>query len=674
MFNPFVEITPDNRVIVIVKHLDKGQGAATGLATLVADELDADWAQVETRFAPADVKAYGNLDWGGSAQGTGGSSAISNSWKQYRQAGAAARQMLVEAAAEQWNVKPEAITISKGEIVSGTRKAKLGDMAAAAAKIAPPAEPKLKDAKDYVYIGKSVTRVDRVAKTTGKPIFTQDVTLPGMLTAVVARPPRFGSAVKSFKADAAKAVKGVVEVMQIPQGVAVLATSTWAAIKGREALDISWDDSKAEMRSSAALLEEYRKLAQTPGLTAKKGDAEAALGKAAKIVEAEFTFPYLAHAPMEPLNCVMQLKDGACTIWSGSQIQTVDQAVTAGILGLKPEAVTINTLWAGGSFGRRGVYNADYVAETAAIVKAYGKPVPIKVVWTRDDDIKGGYYRPMYLHKVRAGLDKDGNIAGWHHRIVGQSIATGTPFEAMIVKDGIDGTSVEGVADTPYAIPNLHVELHSVKVGVPPLWWRSVGHTHTAYVMESMIDELAALAGKDPVEFRLPLLAKHPRHLGVLKLAAEKAGWSKPAPEGVARGIAVHESFHTFVAQVAEVRIAGGKPKVERVVTAVDCGVAVNPDIIKSQIEGGIGYGLGAVLHSKVTLKDGMVEQGNFNDYEVLRYSEMPAVEVHIVPSTADPKGVGEPGVPPVGPAVANAVAKLTGTRVRNLPMSATKS
>lgn len=668
VFNPFVRITPDNKVIVISKHLDKGQGAATGLATLVAEELDADWAQMQVEFAPANVALYANSAFG--VQGTGGSSAIANSYLQYRKAGAAARAMLVSAAAAKWGVPAAGITVSKGSVTDGTNTATLGDLAEAASKRSVPAEPVLKDAKDFVFIGKSFPRLDSKAKTTAQPVFTQDVHLPDMVTAVVARSPRFGGKVTSFDAAAAKRVAGVVDVVQIPQGVAVLATSTWAAIQGREVLKVTWDDSAAEMRSTAALVADYKRLAGTAGASVRKvGNAAAGLATAVKTIDAEFVFPFLAHAPMEPLNCVMQLKDGACTVWTGSQLQTVDQNITAAILGLRPEDVAINTLWAGGSFGRRGVYNSDYIAETAALVKAYGKPVPVKIVWTREDDIKGGYYRPMVVHHVKAGVTADGTIAGWQHRIVTQSIMAGTAFEAMAVKDGIDGTSIEGAGDSPYAIPNCEVELHSPKTGVPPLWWRSVGHSHTAYVMESVIDELATLAGKDPVEFRLGLLEKHPRHQGVLKLAAEKAGWGKAAAApGVGRGVAVHESFNSFVAQVADVRIVDGKPKVDRVVCAVDCGVAVNPDNIAAQMQGGIGYGLGAILHSKITLKDGLVEQSNFDGYQVLRFDEMPEVDVYIVPSAEAPTGVGEPGVPPIGPAVSNAIAALTGKRIRELP------
>lgn len=669
IFAPFVHITPDNVVTVLIKHQDMGQGNATGLATLVADELDAAWGQVKAEFAPADAKLYANTAFG--IQGTGGSTAIANSYEQYRKAGAAARAMIVAAAAKRWSVAADSVKIENGVVSSGNHKATLGELAKEAAAVAVPADPTLKTPEQFTYIGKSFPRLDSVAKTTGAKIYTQDVQLPDMLVATLARPPKFGGTVKSVDDKAARAVKGVVDVVTTSRGVAVLATSTYAAIKARDQLAVTWDDSKAETRSTEALISDYHALADKPGLVARKeGDAEAALAKADKVIEATYIFPYLAHAPMEPMNCVLQFKDGRATMWTGSQLQTVDQGVTAAIFGIKPEDVTINTLWAGGSFGRRGVYDSDYIAETAEIVKVTGRSEPIKLVWTREDDIKGGYYRPVYVHKVRVGLDKDGGIAGWHHRIVGQSIITGTAFESALVKDGIDGTSVEGVSDTPYAIPNMQVELHTTKAGPRPLWWRSVGHTHTAYVMETLIDEIAAVTGKDPVAFRLSLLEKHPRHVGVLKLAAEKAGWGTPPAEGVFRGVAVHESFQSFVAEVAEVRIVDGKPKVERVVAAVDCGIAVNPDNIKAQVEGGVGFGLGAVLHSKITLKDGVVEQGNFDGYEVLRMNEMPHVEVHLVPSAQPPTGIGEPGVPPIGPAVANAVALGTGQRVRVLPFA----
>ena len=668
-FNPFVRITPDSKVIVLSKHLDKGQGTATGLATLVAEELDAEWSQMVAEFAPANAALYKNLAFG--VQGTGGSTAMANAFEQYRKAGAAARAMLIEAAAHQWNVDAMSITISKGVVSDGTRTARFGELATAAAKLPVPSEPKLKDPKDFVHIGKSFPRLDQKAKVTAEPIFTQDLRLPGMMVAVLARPPRFGGKVGTFDAKAAKAVKDVIEVVAIPQGVAVVARNTWAAMKGRKALSVAWDEGTAEKRGSAELLAEYRVLAEKPGLPVRKdGDPAQVMAGAKSVIQAEFVFPFLAHATMEPMNAIVAFKDGKCTIWSGSQLQTIDQSVAAAIFGIRPEDVTINTLWAGGSFGRRGVYNADYLAEAAQIAKELGTDQPVKLVWTREDDIKGGYYRPMYFHKVKVGLKEDGSIAAWQHRIVGQSIIDGTAFAATMMKDGIDPTSVEGVHNTPYEIPHFEVDVHNTKFGAPPLWWRSVGHTHTAYVMETMIDEIAARSGRDPVAFRLSLLEKHPRHAAVLRLAAEKAGWGTPLPEGVARGVAVHESFKSFVAEVAEVRIADGQAKVDRVVCAVDCGLAINPDNIAAQMEGGIGYGLGAILHSEVTLTDGVVDQSNFGDYEVLRFNEMPRVEVHIVPSSEPPTGVGEPGTPPIGPAVANAVAQLTGQRIRTLPMN----
>jgi isoquinoline 1-oxidoreductase beta subunit len=453
----------------------------------------------------------------------------------------------------------------------------------------------------------------------------------------------------------------------------VVGRTFWAAKQGREALKIDWDDGAAEKRSTPELLAAYEELAKSPGLPARKaGDPEAALGSAAKRLKASFKFPYLAHAPMEPLTCVVRLSADACEIWAGDQFQTVDQMNAARTAGIKPEQVTIHTLYAGGSFGRRANTVSDYIVEAVSIAKALGADgKPVKLIWTREDDVRGGRYRPMYLHAIEAGLDDGGNLIAWHHRIVGQSILEGTPFAAVMVKDGVDETSVEGASDMVYAIPNLGIELHTTQVGVPVLWWRSVGNTHTAYATEVFIDELAHAAGKDAVAFRQALLKDAPRHLGVLNLAAEKAGWGGPLPAGKGRGVAVHKSFNTYVAQVAEVSVApGGKIKVDRVVCAVDCGVPVNPDVIKAQMEGGIGFGLGAALSGAITLKAGKVEQSNFHDYQVLRLEDMPAVEVHIVPSTERPTGVGEPGVPPIAPALSNAVFAATGKRIRTLPFA----
>lgn len=669
--DPFVRIAPDNTVTVIIKHLDKGQGAATGLATLVAEELDAGWAQIRTEFAPSDPVKYKNFAFG--IQGVGGSSGLSNSYEQYRKAGATAKAMIVAAAAKEWGVAASEISVTNGVVsIKSGKTATLGALAEAAAKQAVPSDVKLKTADQFVYIGKAFPRVDSAAKSDGSAKFTFDLQMDGMLVGVIARPPKFGATVASYYATAAEKSPGVVAVVKVPQGVCVLAKDTWSAIKGRDALKVSWDESKAEKRGSAELVAEYRALLDKPGAVARKdGDAEAALAKAAKVVSADFEFPYLAHAPMEPMDCVVRYDGTSAEVWTGSQLQTVDHGAACSVLGLKPEAVQLHTVWAGGSFGRRAIADAHFVSEACAVAKAYGKPVPIKIIWTRDDDIKGGYYRPIYVHRVRAGLDKDGNIVAWHHRIVGQSILAGTPFESAMVKDGIDLTSVEGANNLPYAIPNLTVDLHTVKAGVPVLWWRSVGATHTAHATEHMMDLLAKETGKDPVAFRLALLGKHPRHAGVLRLAAEKAGWGTPVPAGMARGVALHESFKSYVAQIADVALRpDGSFKVVRIVSAIDCGIAVNPDVVHAQMEGGIGYGLGAALRGAITLKGGEVEQANFDGYEPLRMSDMPKVESYIVPSAEAPTGVGEPGTPLVLPAVANALFSVTGQRTLQLPMT----
>ncbi|MBA2351878.1 MAG: molybdopterin-dependent oxidoreductase [Betaproteobacteria bacterium] len=668
--NAFVRIGADDSVTVMAKHVEMGQGSYTGLATLVAEELDADWAKVKVEGAPADAKLYNNLAWG-PVQGTGGSSAIANSYDQLRKAGATARAMLVAAAAQEWKVAPETITVERGVVSAGARKASFGQLAEQAAAMPVPPDVKLKDPKDFRYIGQKIPRKDSKPKCDGSARYTIDMKLPGMLTAVVAHPPRFGGKVIAYDPSKAKAIKGVVEVVQIPEGVAVLATNFWAAKQGRDALSVQWDEGAANKLGSDEILAQYKALAKEPAVVANQvGDANAGSTSAAKTLEAAFEFPYLAHAAMEPMNCVVKLGQDGCEVWNGEQFQTVDQGNIAAAVGMKPEQVRINMLYAGGSFGRRANPQSDYVMEAAHIAKAIDGKAPVKLQWTREDDMRAGYFRPIYYHTLRAGLDAGGNPVAWHHRIVGQSIITGTPFEPKLVKDGIDATSVEGASNLPYAIPNMLVDLNSPKVGVPVQWWRSVGSTHTAFSTETFMDELAAAAGKDPVEFRRALLAKHPRHLGVLNLVAEKAGWGTPLPKGHARGVAVHESFKTFVAQVAEVSLKpDGSFRVERVVCAVDCGVAVNPDVILAQMEGGIGFGLGAALDGAISLKEGRVEQSNFHDYKVLRMNEMPEIEVHIVPSQEAPTGVGEPGVPPIAPAVCNALFMLTGERIRTLPI-----
>lgn len=673
--NAFLRIGADNSVTVIAKHLEMGQGTYTGLATLVAEELDADWAQVKVEGAPADAKRYNNLFWG-PTQGTGGSTAMANSWEQLRKAGAAGRAMLVSAAAKKWNVSANEITVSNGVIshANSGRKATFGELAVEAANEAVPAEVTLKDPKDFKLIGKRANRKDSAAKTNGTARFTQDVHLPGMLVAVVAHPPQFGTTVKSFDDRKARKVKGVVDVVAIPQGVAVLAKDTWSAKKGRDALGVVWDDSAAFKLGSAEILARYKEMAKTPGKVAKQaGNTDAAFSGAAKVIEASYDFPYLAHAAMEPMNCVIQLTAEGAEVWNGEQFHTIDQAVVAKVLDLKPEQVKLNMLYAGGSFGRRASKDVDYLVEAAHIVKAIKGRAPVKLVWLREDDMRGGYYRPLFHHALQAAIDGNGKLTGWRHRLVGQSILIGSPFEAFLVKDGIDGVSVEGAANLPYGIPNLTVDLHTpTDIKVPVLWWRSVGSSHTAFSTEAFFDEVAAAMGKDPLGLRLELLDKHPRHAAVLKLATEKAGWTTPLAakpgERRGRGVAVHESFNSYVAHVAEVTVAkDGTIKVDRIVSAVDCGTPINPDNIRAQVEGGIGFGLCA-MNNAITLKDGKVEQGNFDGFAPLRIGDMPQVEVHIVPSQAAPTGIGEPGVPPVLPAVANAVAAATGKRLRNLP------
>ena len=671
--NAFLRIGADDSVTVIAKHLEMGQGAYTGIATVVAEELDADWTTVRVESAPADVKLYANSILG-NLQGTGGSSAMANSWMQLREAGAKARAMLLTAAAKQWLVPVQELTVDNGIVYDAAKKrrATFGSLVKTAAALPVPNTVELKDPKNYKLIGHPVARVDVPAKCDGTAQFTLDVDMPGMLVALLKRPPLFGATVKSFDATAAAAVPDVVKVVQVPRGIAVIAKGFWAAKKGRDALAVEWDNSQAEKRSSADLMSEYRHLADQPALSARKeGDTAAAIRAASRTLSASFEFPYLAHAPMEPLDAVVKLTPNSCEIWAGDQFQTVDQANAAHAAGLEAQQVSIHTLYAGGSFGRRANPGSDYIVEAVSIAKACGADgTPIKLQWTREDDVMGGLYRPMYFHKLEAGLDAKGALTAWRHVLVGQSIVAGTPFAAL-AKGGIDSTSVEGAANIAYAIPNIDVELSTTQVGIPVLWWRVVGSSHTTFAVESFLDEVAHAAGKDPFMYRRELLEHHPRLRGVLELAAEKAGWADgPLPQGRGRGIAAAEAFKTFVAQVAEVTVdPSGGFRVDRVVCAVDCGTPINPDVIAAQMEGGIGFGLGAALYGAITVKDGRVEQSNFNSYRVLRMNEMPKVEVYIMPSAEAPTGVGEPGVAPLGPAVANALFAATGKRHYVFPL-----
>lgn len=670
--NAFVRVAPDDTVTVLVKHIEFGQGPFTGLSTLVAEEMDADWAQMRAEHAPADVKLYANLAFG--VQGTGGSTAIANSFDQMRKAGATARAMLVQAAAQAWNVPPGEIVVEKGVISHASgKKGRFGQFAEAASRLPVPENVPLKDPSAYRLIGKegAVKRLDSAAKSKGQAQFTIDIREPDMLTVVVARPPRFGAKMARFDATEALKVKGVVDVKPIGSGVAVYANGMWPALKGREALKVTWDESAAEKRGSRELIAEYRALARSPGTVAgTHGDAAGMLAKADRVVEAEFVFPYLAHAPMEPLDGYLEWDGQQALARFGSQFQTTEHQTIAAILGLPLEKVKLETMLAGGSFGRRAQVSQHLAAEMAMAAKAIGPNRPVKVVWTREDDLTGGYYRPMFVHRMRGAI-QNGKIAAWSSSIVGQSFFFGTPFEAMVVKDGIDASMVEGANELPYDVSDFHCEVHVAKVGVPTLWWRSVGHTHTAYAVECFVDELLQAAGQDPVAGRLAMMGKEPRAAGALKAVAELAKWSGPGPvDGRARGVAVAESFGSFVAQIAEVSMGpDNEPRVHKVWCAVDCGVAVNPDIIRAQMEGGIGFGLGHALYGEVTLDEGRPVQTNFDTYRSLRINEMPQVEVVIIPSTEKPTGVGEPGVPPIGPAVANALARFGHPRPRQLPM-----
>ena len=673
--NAFVRIGTDDTVTVVSKHLEMGQGTYTGMATLVAEELDARWEQIAIVSAPADAGRYNNLLWG-KLQGTGGSTAIANAYAQMRKAGAAARAMLVQAAAARWQVPAAEINVSEGVVMhaASNHRAHFGELAEAAAALPVPEEVTLKDPSEFRLIGQHVTRKDAAPKTDGTAVFTLDIERPGMLTAVVLHPPRFGAKVKSFDAKAALKKPGVRHVVPIPTGIAVLGDHYWAAQAGREALQVEWDTGQAMSASSADIFADYEaRLDQAGAVARNDGDADTELTQAGdQVIRADYRLPFLAHAAMEPMNCVVERRDdGAVELWYGCQLQTFDQQAVAKVFGIEPEQVHINTLYAGGSFGRRGNPASDYAVETAHVVRAIEGAAPVKLVWSREDDMRAGWYRPAYVHRIEAVLDEDGMPRAWRNRIVGQSIMTGTAFEGSIT-DGVDPTSVEGAANLPYAIPNLKVELHTTTLPIPIQWWRSVGSTHTAFVTETGLDLLAREAGKDPVEYRRALLEDHPRHRGVLDLAVKHSRWGQPLAPGQGRGVAVHESFNSFVAMVAEVSVADdGSYRVDRVDVAVDCGVAVNPDIIRAQMEGGLGFGLSAALESEITIENGAAVQSNFNDYTVLRAAQMPEVRVHIVPSAEAPTGVGEPATPVIAPAVANALSSVTGKRYLQLPIRA---
>ena len=663
--NAWLRISPDNSVLIVVDRSEMGQGVATALPMLVAEELDADWTTIKIEFAPAD-KAYINPIFG--MQGTGGSTSVRAAYTPLRKAGAAAREMLVAAACQTWGVDRVDCRTERGAVIHTGSKRRLsyGQLATKAATIPVPAEPKLKDPKDWKILGHRVKRLDTPAKVDGSAQFGIDVKAPGLLVAVVARCPTIGGKVASFDPTKAKAVPGVKDVVQISSGVAVVADGYWSAKKGRDALDVKWDDGPNAQVTSASISQLLTEQAGKPSAQARHdGDPDGALAGAASKVDAAYELPLLAHATMEPMNCSAHVRSDGVDIWAPTQFQTGAQGLGAKIGGVPPEKVQVHTTYLGGGFGRR--FELDFIQEALETSKAAGTPV--KVVWSREDDMQHDQYRPASVHQLRAGLDQSGHPVAWTHAFAAPSIMARV-FGPGTIKNGIDEETVEGAVGMPYGIPNVHVQYALTDLGIPVGFWRSVNNTFNAFVVESFIDELAHAAKKDPYEYRRDLLGKAPRHLGVLNLAASKAGWSTPLPAGRARGIAVWKSFETYVAEVAEVSLEpDGTPRVHRVVCAVDCGPVVNPSIVEAQMESAIVYGLTAALWGEITLDKGRVQQSNFHNYRMLRLAQMPKVEVHIVPSSDSQGGVGEPATPPIAPAVTNAIFALNGKRIRKLPI-----
>ena len=667
--NAFIKIAKDGRVTVVVGQAEMGQGVFTSLPQIVADELEVDWANVSYESAPAD-KAFINPAMG--MQGTGGSSSVKGLFAPLRKSAATVREMLVAAAAQTWNVAPETCKAESGKIMHSAsgRSAAYGDLLEAAAKITPPANPKLKDPKDFKYIGKGVKRLDSPDKVNGKAIYGIDVKVPGMLTATILRSPVIGGKVKAVDDAAAKAIKGVTNVISLEYGVAVVAENFSAARKGRSALKVTWDEGAMAAVSSESIYSTFAAAAdKDKGLVAKKtGDVADGKTKAAKTVEAVYWSPFVAHATMEPMTFTADVRKDGAEVWGGVQAQMLVQQTVAATAGVPVDKIKVNTTLLGGGFGRR--FEMDYVIDATLLSKAVGKPV--KVIWTREDDMQNDVYRPATYNKMSAGIDASGNPIFWHHRVVNDAIMAraGKAFGFILKDDQLDESSFEGAHNLPYAFPNFQCDWVRKDTGVPVGFWRSVGSSHTAFSTECFLDEVAFAAGKDPVSFRLSMLEKHPRHAAVLKLAAEKAGWGKPAEAGIFRGVAVHESFGSYVAQIAEVSVAkDGKVRVHRAVCGVDCGQVVKPNTVAAQMEGGIVYGLTAALYGEITIKDGRVQQKNFTDQKVLRMNEMPKVEVYIVESTEKHGGVGEPGTPPIAPAVVNAIFAATGKRIRTLPI-----
>jgi isoquinoline 1-oxidoreductase beta subunit len=653
--NAWVHIAPDDTVTLFIHKAEMGQGTVTSLAMLLAEELECDWKRIRTEFPGID-REYGPN------QGVVGSQSIRSSYTPLRRAGATAREMLLQAAAQRWGVDRSACRAENGAVVNTASNARLtyGALAEAAAKVPPPANVPLKDPAQFAVIGKPHKRLDTPAKTNGRATFGIDMRLPGMLYAVAERCPVFGGKVASFDATAAKAVPGVKHVVQISSGVAVVADNTWSANQGRKALQIQWNEGPHAGLNSAGIRKDFADRAQQPGVVARKeGDAPGAIAAAAKRIDSVYEVPYLAHAPMEPLNCTADVRPDRCAVWASTQGPSAAMQAAVGITGLKPDAVQVHTLYMGGGFGRRA--RNDYVGEAVEVSKAVGAPV--QLTWMREDDMQQDWYRPASYTRFSAGLDAE----GWPVAVTGRIVCP--PFGG--IRDGLSRTAVEGVADMAYAIPNVLVDYHALDPGIPVSYWRSVGYSQNTFFLESFIDEIAAAGGKDPVELRRRLIAKNPRLLAALELAAEKAGWGKPLPKGRGRGVAFSDNVGSFTVQIAEVSVEKGKLRVHRVVCAVDCGQVVNPAGVEQQVQSGIAFGLTAALKGAITIDRGRVQQGNFHQYDMLRIDEMPQVEVHIVPSHATPGGMGEASTPAIAPAVANAIFAATGKRIRKLPIRA---
>ena len=670
----FVQIASDGIVTVTVNRLEFGQGVQTALPMILAEELDADWKLVRSQLG-SNEPAY--IDPVAGMHLTGGSNSIKNSFTQYRELGARARAMLLAAAAQRWNVDAASLSTRSGMVLGpGGRKLGYGELAEAAAALPVPQAVTLKDPKAFRIIGQPTGRLDAHAKSSGRQHFGIDTRQPGQLTAVVAHPPVFGARVASLDDSAARAIKGVRAVLRVPldrgaEGVAVLADGYWSAKQGRDALKLEWNTDGVEKVDSEQQLRQYRALAAQEGL--RKFDADMApLADAPLHIEAEFVFPYLAHAAMEPLNCTVLLGEGSAELWVGTQFHGVDSAAAARVLGIKPEQVKMHVQMAGGGFGRRAASNSDFVVEACGIAKAAraaGVNAPVRTVWSREDDMRGGYYRPMHLHRARIGFDAQGKVLAWDHALVAQSITAGSVFEAFQVKNGIDGTATEGMRD-PYPFP-MRLTVHHPKLNVPVLWWRSVGSNHTAFVMETLVDEIARTTKQDPVAYRMKMFGdKQARHRAALQLAVDKSGYGKRRlAAGRAWGVAVHESFESVVAYVVEASVRDGRPVLHQVTAGVHCNLAVNPRSIEAQVQGAAVMGLSMCLPgAAITLKDGVVEQSNFGDFTVARMTDMPGFAVHIVPSAEPPTGIGEPGLPPLAPAFANAIARLTGKPLRSMP------